>query len=204
MSHEKRAATERPINDLIARRWSPRAISGRSVEREKLAALFEAARWAPSCFNEQPWKYVFATRDDPQGFETLSSLLVEGNSWAKEAYVLAISVARLSFQRNGRPNPHAWHDVGAASENMFLQATELGLCMHEMAGFDRGRARQVLELDADHDPVAMIAIGYRGSPDDLPEKLRERELEPRVRLSVERFVFEGAWGVPAVLPKGGP
>ena len=180
----------------------PRAISGRGVEREKLAALFEAARWAPSCFNEQPWKYVFATRDDPQAFETLASLLVEGNSWAKEAHVLAISVARLSFQRNGRPNPHAWHDVGAASENMFLQATELGLCMHEMAGFDRARARQVLGLDADHDPVAMIAIGYPGRPDDLPEKLRERELEPRVRLSVERFVFEGAWGAPADFPKG--
>jgi nitroreductase len=195
----KPAPVARPINGLIAGRWSPRAISGRPVEREMIARMFEAARWAPSCFNEQPWRYVMATQDEPAWFESLASLLVDANAWAKQAYLLVMSVTRLAFERNGKQNPHAWHDVGAASENMFLQATELGLCMHQMAGFDRARARATLGLDANHEPVAMIAIGYPGNPADLPEPLREKEAAPRQRLAVEQFVYEKQWGQSAKL-----
>ena len=185
------------MNDLIAGRRSSLSFSGRKVEREKLASLFEAARWAPSCYNEQPWRYVMATKDEPEAFERLAGCLVEGNSWAKSANVLALSVAKLTFDHNGRPNSYAWHDLGAASENMFVQAMDLGLHMHQMAGFDRDRARAELGLDVNHDPVAMIAIGYPGDPAALEEKLRAREKAPRQRIPLERFVFDGVWGRPA-------
>ncbi len=199
MDHEKKAAAGHPINDLLARRWSPRAWADRAVSRDTLASLFEAARWAPSCFNEQPWRYVIALREDTGGFERLASLLTEGNAWAREAPVLALSVTHLSFQRNGKPNRHAWHDVGAASENLCLQAVECGLRVHQMAGFDRERAREMLGLDEDHDPVAMIAIGYPGDPAGLPEKLRAREVAPRERRPLDAFVFEEGWERPARL-----
>ena len=191
------APVSRPINSLLAGRWSSRSIGGARIERETIARLFEAARWAPSCFNEQPWRYVIATQDEAEAFNRLASCLTEGNAWAKSAWLLVLSVAKLAFDRNGKPNPHAWHDVGAASENMFLQAAELGLHMHEMAGFDRQRARAELRLDANHEPVAMIAIGYPGDPAALPDALRAKEETPRVRIPVESFVFEGTWGSPA-------
>jgi len=194
MTTLRKAPVDHPVNELIAGRWSPRGLSERRVEPATLAQMFEAARWAPSSFNEQPWSYIVATRDQPEAFEKLGSLLVEGNAWARRGYVLALSVATLGFQRNGKPNVHAWHDVGAASENLFLQAAALGIGMHEMAGFDRERARQVYGLDAGHDPVAMIAIGYPGNPADLPEPLRSREAAPRQRRPIREFVFEGEWG----------
>ena len=201
MSVLRKAPVEQPVNELIAGRWSPRALSPRRIDRATLATLFEAARWAPSCFNEQPWRYLFATQDDPAAFETLASLLVPGNAWAKNGYLLALSVAHLVFARNNRPNPHAWHDVGAASENMFLQASELGLYMHEMAGFDRERATALLAPDAQLEPVAMIAIGYPGDPASLAEPQRAGETAPRTRMPVSAFAFEGAWGKPAVFTR---
>ena len=197
MSVLKPGAVAKPINALIAGRWSARAIGGRPVEREKLLTLFEAARWAPSSFNEQPWRYVIATQDDPESFERMASCLVAGNAWAKSAYLLGLSIARPRFARGGKPNIHAWHDVGAASLSMFLQAAELGLHMHEMAGFDRARAKDLLGLDDDHEPVAMLAIGYPGDPAALPEPLRAKESAPRERLGVEQLVFLGRLGVPA-------
>jgi len=196
MSVLRPGAATRPINALIAGRWSSRAISGRTVEREKLATLFEAARWAPSCFNEQPWCYVIATQGDSESFERMASCLVDGNAWAKSAYLLGLSIAKPRFARGGKPNIHAWHDVGAASQTLFLQAAELGLYMHEMAGFNRERAKEVIGLDDDHEPVAMIAIGYPADPAALPEPLRVKESAPRERRGVEQFVFMGRLGVP--------
>ncbi len=194
------APVDRPVNTLIAGRWSPLAFSQSPVNRAAVGRLFEAARWAPSSYNEQPWRYFFATRDDAAGFERLASCLVEANSWARQAYLLGVSVATLRFARNGRPNLHAWHDLGAASQNMFLQAYDLGLYMHQMAGFDRQRARALLGLDADHEPAAMFAVGHPGEDASLPERARERQSAPRVRRRVEEFVFEGEWGRPARLP----
>jgi nitroreductase len=197
MSVLRQAPVAHPILELIAGRWSPRAFSGRPVDREILARLFEAARWAPSCFNEQPWAYVIASQDDPDAFTRLGSCLTEGNAWAKRAWMLALSVARLTFDRNGKPNLFAWHDVGAASENLFLQAAHLGICVHEMAGFDRALAREVAGLDANHEPVAMIAIGYPGDPAELTEVQRVKETALRERRPMEQFVFGGVWGEPA-------
>lgn len=201
MSVLRNAPVDFPINRLIAGRWSPRALSPARIDRAVIATLFEAARWAPSSFNEQPWRYLIATKDDPEGYERLASLLVPGNSWARNGYILALSVTHLQFERNGKPNPHAWHDVGAASENMFLQASELGLYMHQMAGFDREKARSLLAPDAQLEPVAMIAIGYPGDPSSLADQQRAAEAAPRQRMPITGFVFEGGWGKPAVLAK---
>src|SRR5713226_233713 len=123
MSMENPASNDFPIQDLLKRRWSPRAFSEKPVPPEVLRSLFEAARWAASCFNDQPWAYLVATRDDAPNFEKISAVLVDGNSWARKAPVLAISVARLNFHHNGTPNRHAFHDLGAASASLTFEAT---------------------------------------------------------------------------------
>ncbi len=193
---EKPAPTQLPIHDLIRRRWSPRSFSPEPVPRDLLVTIFEAARWAPSCFNEQPWSFVVCTSEDPPSHERAAGVLSPGNAWARSAPVLALSLARPFFSRNGKPNPHAWHDVGAAAENLFLEALHQGLAMHEMAGFDRAKAREAFSLPEGVEPVAMIAIGYPGDPDALPEPLRERELAPRSRKTLEEIVFAGRFGTP--------
>jgi nitroreductase len=192
---EKPADAQYPLDDLIRRRWSPRAFSSRPVEPENLWSLFEAARWAPSCFNEQPWALVYATKDQPAEFDRLLQCLVPGNmAWAKQAPVLMLSVAKLNFDRNGSPNRHAYHDVGLAAENMVIQALSLGIFVHQMAGFDVEKARETLAIPASHDPVAMIALGYPGELSELAENLRQRETVPRTRKTLAQFVFDGNWG----------
>ncbi len=192
---EKLAPTDFPIHDLLRRRWSPQAFSDRPVEPEKLRSLLEAARWAPSSFNEQPWAYLVATRDDPEEYARLLSVLVEGNiGWAQRAPVLMLSLAKLNFERNGKPNRHAFHDVGLASANLITQATALGLAVHQMAGFHAEKARELYGIPAGWEPVAAIALGYPGEADSLPEPIRQRELAPRARKPLEQFVFTGRWG----------
>jgi nitroreductase len=192
---EKPAQTQHPIHEVISRRWSPRAFAERMVEREKLLSLFEAARWAPSSYNEQPWSFVVATKDNRAEFDKLLGCLVEGNvAWAQHAPVLALSVAKLTFARNDKPNRHAFHDVGLAAENLVLQATALGLVVHQMAGFYVDKAREAFAIPEGYEPVAAMAIGYPGQSDQLPEPLRQRELESRVRKPMRDFVFSGKWG----------
>jgi len=192
---EKPAETDTPIHDLLRRRWSPRAFADRPVGADKLRSLIEAARWAPSSFNEQPWAYLVAARDNPEEFARLLSVLIEGNiAWAQRAPVLMLSIAKLNFERNGRPNRHAYHDVGLASASLIMQATALGLVAHQMAGFDAGKARELFAIPEGWEPVAAIALGYPGEPESLPERLRSRELEPRTRKPLEEFVFTGRWG----------
>jgi nitroreductase len=195
---EKPADAQYPILDLLRRRWSPRAFADRLVEPEKLRGLLEAARWAPSSYNEQPWSFLVATKDDPENFQRLLSCLVEGNqAWAQFAPVLMISIARLNFAQNGQPNRHAFHDVGLAAENLVIQAMALDLMVHQMAGFYPDKAREVFRIPPGYEPVAAIAVGYPGEPDRLPEKLRQRELAPRTRKMLREFVFGGEWGRPA-------
>jgi nitroreductase len=194
---EKPAPADHPILELLARRWSPRAFVDRSVDRQTLASLFEAARWAPSSGNGQPWAFLVATGDDPAEHERLASVLNPGNAWARKAPVLALSVATLD--RGGKPNRHAYHDVALATENLVIQAVSMGLAVHMMAGFNVEMAREVFEIPLRHDPVTMIAIGYRGDPDSLPEDLRARELAPRQRKPIGEFVFTGKFGQPAAL-----
>lgn len=198
---DKLATTVVPIHELLARRWSPRAYAERPIERDKLKSLFEAARWAPSSSNEQPWRFLLATKDVPEDYERLLACLVEGNrKWAFRAPALILSVAALQFEDDGKPNRHAFHDVGLAAENLVLQAAASGLIAHQMAGFDMEKARAACGIPARFEPVAMIAIGYPGDVALLPEYLQERERKPRERKTVGEFLFSSRWGqVPPLL-----
>jgi len=194
---EKQADTAYPINELLQRRWSPRAFSDKMVETDKLRSLFEAARWAPSSNNEQPWSFIIATKDDENTYRRLFECLKEGNKkWAFRAPVLMLSVARLNFEDEGTPNRHAFHDTGMAVFSLVVQATALGLMVHQMAGFDVEKARTELKIPDGHEPVAMIAVGYPGDPDILPDRLKQRELLPRERKPIAEFVFSAEWRSP--------
>jgi nitroreductase len=191
---DKPAPADVSIHDLIARRWSPRAFADRTVSPDALRQLFEAARWAASSNNDQPWFYLVARREDAGEFQKMLECLVTFNQgWAKAASVLAISVARPKFAADGSPNNHARHDVGAASALLAIQATSLGLAVHQMAGFDAELTRKTFGIPVEYEPVAALAIGYPGDPASLPDKLREREMAPRARKSASEFVFSGAW-----------
>ncbi|MCP9468454.1 MAG: nitroreductase family protein [Nitrospira sp.] len=197
---EKPAPTDYPIHELLARRWSPRAFAERPVEPEKLQSLFEAARWAPSSNNEQPWRFIVANKADETQWNRLFACLVEGNRvWAFRAPVLALSVASLYFGKTGAPNRHAMHDTGMAVQNLAIQAVALGLIVHQMAGFDVEQARKDLKIPSEYEPVAMIAVGYPGDPSLLSGALHEREVAPRRRQPVSSFVFSGEWGTPSSL-----
>jgi nitroreductase len=187
-----------PIHELLRRRWSPRAFAERPVEREKVQSLLEAARWAPSSNNEQPWHYIVATKDEPEEFGRLLACLVEKNqSWAKAAPVLMLSVASTVFARNGKPNRHAMHDTGQAVADLTVQATALGLFVHQMAGFSVDKARETYGIPENAEPVAALAVGYLGDPSTLPEDLRGRETVLSVRKPIGEFVFRGKWGTTA-------
>ena len=189
-----------PIHDLIKQRWSPRAFSSRLVEPEKILSLLEAARWAPSSRNAQPWRFIITTRENPTEFERLLNCLKEGNiRWARCAPVLMVSVAQLHFERDDQPNRHAFHDVGLALANLMTQATALGLYTHPMGGFQRDKVRETYQIPETYEPVVAIAIGYLGDPERLPEDLREREAAARRRKPVSEFVFAERWGQTAGL-----
>lgn len=191
---QKPAPTNFPVHNLIRDRWSPRAFASKPVEPAVLSSLFEAARWAPSSNNEQPWAYLVATKDDTENFAKTLRVLVEFNAaWAKEAPVLMIAVSRLNFQ-NGTPNRNAFYDTGAATAMLSVEATARGLAVHQMAGFDHAKAKKVFEIPEDCEPIAAIAIGYPGDPNSLPEKLRDREVAPRTRKPLSEFVMSGGWG----------
>lgn len=192
---EKLAKMDIPIHDLLARRWSPRAFDAQPVDADLLRTLFEAARWAPSSNNEQPWRFIVASKNHEVDWNRLFNCLAAGNQqWAVRAPVLMLSVASMHFEDDGKPNRHAFHDIGLATENLVLQATASGLVAHQMAGFDVEKARVDLRIPAGYEPVAMIAIGYPGNPDILPERLRERELRPRSRRPIGEWTFWGQWG----------
>ena len=191
---DKPAETQHPIHDLLARRWSPRAFSDRPVAPDVLRRFWEAARWAPSSANLQPWSIIVATRDDAQEFDGMLGCLVDGNQiWARQAPVLMITVA-AKLDRDGDVNAHAWHDVGQAVAGLSVQATALGLFVHQMAGILPDRIRERYQIPDSHEPVTGIALGYPGAPDQLPEKLRQRELAPRTRKPIDEFVFSNRWG----------
>jgi nitroreductase len=191
---QKPAPTNFPVHDLIRDRWSPRAFAKKPVEPSVLASLFEAARWAPSSNNEQPWAYLVATKEEKENFAKTLSVLVEFNAgWAKEAPVLMITVSRLNFQ-NGTPNRNAFYDTGAATALLSVEATARGLAVHQMAGFEPAKAKQVFDIPGDWEPIAAIAIGYPGDPNSLPQKLHDREIAPRTRKPLSEFVMSGRWG----------
>lgn len=194
---EKKAPADYPLSEVIARRWSPVLFDeSREVEREKILSLLEAARWSPSCFNDQPAHYLVFDGADAEALESARACLAEGNAWARKAPLLLLSVARDNFAYNNQPNRHAHHDVGAASENLVLQAVELGLAAHQMAGYDADKARQEFSIPEGFTSMAMIAIGYPRQDDlaDVDEKMRKKELASRSRKPIRETAFSGKWG----------
>lgn len=197
LDRSKHADADHPIHELLARRWSPRAFDGRPIDREVLDELFEAARWAPSSFNEQPWRFLVAERQAEAEFARMLECLNEGNrAWARRASVLAISVSKLAFDRTGKPNRHHAHDVGLATACLVIQATALGLHVHMMAGFDVEKARAAYGVPDGFDPLTAIAIGHLGPIDVLDERKQAQERAPRTRLSLSGVVFKERWGNP--------
>jgi nitroreductase len=179
-----------PIDDLFLRRWSPRAMNGRPLAEGELNTLFEAARWAPSTYNEQEWRFLFARRDT-EHWQTFFDLLAEANqAWCNSAAVLVVVCSHKVFSRNGKPNPVHTFDSGAAFENLALQAAIMGMVAHGMAGFDRDKARSDLGVPDDYDVEAMIALGHPGDPAELPEGLIEREV-PSGRKPLREITCEG-------------
>ncbi len=197
---EKKASTDYPIHELLAERWSPYGFEDRPVEQADLRSLFEAARWAASSYNEQPWSYLVATRENPVEFARLLSCLVEGNqAWAKSAPVLALGVVSLRFSRHNKENRAAVHDLGLAAGNLLVEATARGLCVHQMIGILPDKAREVYEIPEHSEAWTAFAIGYKGDPAKLPDALKERDLAPRQRKPLSQFVFSGKWGDPSPL-----
>ncbi|KPK11472.1 MAG: nitroreductase [Acidithiobacillales bacterium SG8_45] len=196
----KPAKTFEPIHDLIADRWSGRAFKPEPVSREQIIAMVEAAHWAPSCFNDQPWRFlVWDKNHDADTWQQAFDCLDEGNrQWVIDAPVLLLVCSDTEFsKRPGRANRWGQHDAGMASQNLHLQAVALGLMTHPMAGYDKPRAREVFEIPERYDELAMIAVGHPvDSADDLDEKRRERELEPREREPLGSRFFDGHWDKP--------
>ena len=186
-----------PLHAIIAERWSGRAYEReRAVPREDLLAVLEAARWAPSCFGDEPWRYIFWDRfRDPEGWQRALECLAEGNrGWAHRAPVLLAALAGSRFRHNGKANRWAQYDTGAASENLCLQAVARGLMAHQMGGFDPQVLRESFAIPEEFTPMAMISLGYAADPETLEGPLRERETAPRARQPLQACFFEGAWG----------
>lgn len=203
MDLPKAASPDHPIHELLTKRWSPYAFANRPVSDDDLRSVFEAARWAASSYNEQPWRYVVATRADSAGFERLLSCLVEGNQpWARSAPVLAIGCTCETFSRNSNPNAAAQHDLGLASASLTLEATARGLFVHQMIGILPDRVRELYHVPENVRPLTALAIGYLGDPNALPENYKARDLTPRARKPLAEFVFANDWGTPADLTKG--
>ena len=198
MAHPKIANPDHDVHELIRHRWSPRAFDGtRDIARADLLRLFEAARWAPSSGNEQPWRFLVGDRTrSPELYQALlSSLNAKNQAWARQAPVLALVVVRLTLERNESVNPMAWYDAGQAVALLTLQATAQALAIRQMAGFDREHARAGCGVPAPFEPAVVMAIGYAGDPASLEiETHRTAEQSPRRRRRLGDFVFEGRWG----------
>ena len=193
---EKIAETSVPVAALIAARWSPRAIApDQPVSKKQTTALLEAARWAPSCFGDQPWRViVFDQSTDKEAWTKAFDCLAEGNQvWVKNAPVILAVVASSKFQHNAEHNRWAQYDTGAAAENLCLEATNQNLVAHQMGGFDGKALAASFSIPDDFTPMAMVAIGHPGTDGDLPEDLKEREQQPRERLDLGKIAFAGNW-----------
>jgi len=178
------------INPIFVNRWSPRSMTGEEISHDDLMGLFEAARWAPSSYNNQPWRFIYAKRNT-ENWDKIYSLMVEGNkNWAKNASVLVVVVSRKDFEYNEKPARTYQFDAGSAWENLALEATSRGLATHAMQGFDYDKAKVDLEVPENFDVMAMIAIGKRGQKESLPSNLQKNEY-PTDRKPLEEIVMEG-------------
>jgi len=190
---EKPALTDHPLNDLLKRRWSPTVFADKPISPDHLASLFEAARWSASCFNEQPWNFVLASRhSQPDEFDALVACLSPGNSaWVAKAPVLMFSVAKLNFDKTGKPNRYAWYDSGQAIAHLSIQAIDLGIFVHQMAGFDAAKAKAAMQVPDTHEVVCAIALGYGLDASQIPAESKAKEESPRMRKPAGQFLHQG-------------
>jgi nitroreductase len=185
-----------PIHPLLASRWSGVAYDGdRPIQQEDIVSLMEAARWSPSCFGDQPWRFlVFDRFQDPDSWALALACLVDKNqAWARQAPVLLITCHDTLFTHNDKPNPLASYDTGAAAMSLCVQASALGLMTHQMAGFSADQARQTFSIPERYKPVAMITVGYQVAPEQVPESVKEREFAGRSRKPLAHNFFMGSW-----------
>ncbi len=183
----KTPSTQFSVHPLITKRWSARSFSDRAIEEADLMSLFEAAGWAASSMNEQPWKYLYAYSDDP-AFDIFWNCLMDGNKpWARNASVLVLSLARKSFRKNQEHNRHAMYDTGAANTNLLLQAAELDIYGHQMGGFHMEKTIADFGVSEEWEPAVFIALGYLDDPENLDEPFKSRELTPRSRMATDEF-----------------
>jgi nitroreductase len=201
MTIPKPATTQQPIHDIIANRWSGRAYdASKPVSKEQIISLLEAARWAPSCFGDEPWRYVVCNKaDNMQAWQAAFDCLVPGNQgWAVNAPVLLLICADTVFRANGKPNKWAPYDTGAATENLCLQAAASGLMTHQMGGFDADKARASFKVPERYQILPMVTVGYQAPADTLSDEVKERELAARNRQPLGELFFDGAWEKPIV------
>lgn len=185
-----------PIHDLLRRRWSPWSFSPRPVEAEKVASLFEAARWSPSGGNTQPWRFLVVTKEQPQAFERLLGALTERNQrWAASVPMLILTLA-YRLKADGEENHWAPYDLGQSVAHLSVQASSLGLVVHQMGGFDGDAAREAFGIPEEYRPLTVVAVGYPGDPEELPDDIRGKQYGSRTRKALADFVFEGEWERP--------
>lgn len=195
----KKIETKAPIHDLIASRWSGRAYnSNKTVTQEQIISLLEAARWAPSCYGDQPWRFIIfdKTSNEPAWQQALDCLAEGNRQWAKDAPLLLLSCADSILSKNGNPNRWGQYDTGAAAENLCLQAAALGLMVHQMGGFDADKTREFFNIPEQFTPMAMMTVGYQLAEDDIPEDIKDREYNERERNPLELNFFNGSWDEP--------
>ncbi len=193
----KPAITQTPIHDIIANRWSPRAYdASKPVTQTQIIALLEAARWAPSCFGDQPWRFIVWDKNvDAQAWQQAFDCIVPSNqTWAKDAPVLVLICADTLFSHNQTPNKWAQYDTGAAAVSLCLQATSMGLVTHQMGGFNGDKTREAFSIPAQYNPISMLAVGYEGDANNLPDDLKARELAERKRKPIGELFFNSVWG----------
>ena len=198
----KRAPADHPIHDVVADRWSPYVYADTPVDASTVASLLEAARWAPSSYNEQPWRYLVGFKGDDAWQAIFDSLMAANQAWAEPAGVLMVSVASMRYARNDKPNAHAWHDVGLATGNLLAEATARGLLAHQMGGFSPDVVRERFGVPEHYAPIAAIALGHHGDPAAAAEELAQRESGARSRRPLVEMAFGAAWGTAAVLGDG--
>lgn len=197
LNSTKAAHPDHTILSIIAERYSPYVFEPKPVEREKLLSMLEAARWAASSFNEQPWRYILAERSDESAFALALDCLVEANQeWARHAGALLLCCAKKHFSYNNKPNRVSEHDLGMAGAHLTLQGMEVGIYVHMMAGINPAKIRQAYKVPDEYEPLTAIAIGYPGKPDaaHLDKEVAERDAAGRERMKLAEFVFGGSWG----------
>ncbi len=196
MSHPTRADAEFPIHDVLASRYSPFVFEDRNIPPADLRSIFEAARWAPSSFNEQPWRYVVAPKSSPEEFALLLSCLTESNQkWAKSAAVLGLACTRIVYSLNGKPNRVALHDLGLATASLIFEAMSRGVYVHPMGGILPDRARELYGVPPEFDVITGLALGYQVPGERVPAEWQQKELAGRSRRPQAETVFAGTWGV---------